>query len=293
MRNKNNKKKRRSRFLVYVVFGSFHISFLMIQLNIMKYKTRKLAERFVVLLSNWPEVECISLNEAADGDTLDPYFALILDVYHNGTIPGPEKRKIMYGADVTVFESSGGGVKDRFLVGNLPVRLEYKKTQNIEELTAIAESRQDDFWLLKDSGTYGYYRLAHGEVLFSRTGWIDIIRNKLLNLNDQFWQLMRDTVQSKMEHSLSDLGAAFFNNDEFYYLISSTLFIKNACLAIFCINHRFEPSHKAYYKQVVELPVLPESFPAFLETFLRESEELTKERKYNIAQLIARSIISL
>ena len=259
----------------------------------MKYKTKKLTERFVLLLSEWPEVECISLNEAADSDTLDPYFALILDVYYNGKIPGPEKRKTMYGPDASVFESSGGGAKDRFLIGNMPVRLEFKNTQKIEELAAMVESRPDDLWLLKDSGTYGYYRLAQGEILFSRTGWIDQIRNKLLNLKDEFWKAMRDAVQSKMEHSLSDLGAALFNNDEFHYLISSALFIKNACLAVFCINHRFEPSHRAYYKQVIELPVLPDSFHAMLETFLRESEELTKERKYNIAQLLARSIITL
>ena len=259
----------------------------------MKYKTKKLTERFVLLLSEWPEVECISLNEAADSDILDPYFALILDIYYNGTIPDPDKRKKMYGPDAAVFESSGGGAKDRFLVGNMPVRLEFKNTKKIEELAAIVESRQDDFWLLKDSGTYGFYRLAHGEALFSRTGWIDKIRNKLLNLNDEFWNLIRDAVQSKMEHSLNDLGAALFNNDEFYYLISSALFIKDACLALFCINHRFEPSHKAYYRQVLELPILPDSFEALLETFIRENEELTKERKYNIAQLIARSIISL
>jgi hypothetical protein len=259
----------------------------------MKYKTRKLAERLVSLLSQWPEVECICLNEAADSDTLDPYFAVILDVYHHGTIPGPEKRKTMYGPDASVFETSGGGAKDRFLAGTLPVRLEFKNTVKIEELTAIVESRQNDLWLLKDSGTYGYYRLAHGELLFSRTGWIEQIRNKLLNLNDDFWILMRDAVQSKMEHSLSDLGAALINNDEFYYLISSAFFIKNACLSLFCINRRFEPSHRAYYKQALELPNLPESFAAMLETFLRENEELTMERKYSIAQLMARNIIAL
>ena len=259
----------------------------------MKYKTQKLTERFVLLLSQWPEVECISLNETAGSDILDPYFALILDVYYNGTIPGPDRRKKMYGPDAAIFESSGGGAKDRFLVGNMPVRLEFKNTKKIEELAAIVESRRDDFWLLKDSGTYSFYRLAHGEVLFSRTGWIDKIRKKLLNLNDEFWNLIRDAVQSKMEHSLNDLGAALFNNDEFFYLISSALFIKNACLALFCINHRFEPSHKAYYRQVLELPVLPDSFNALLETFIRENEELTRERKYNIAQLLARSIISL
>ena len=259
----------------------------------MKYKARKLADRFVSLLSEWPEVECISLNEAADPDTLDPYFAVIMDIYYSGTIPGPEKRKQLYGPDALFFEASGNNTKDRFLVGNLPVRLEFKNTKKIEELTSIVESRQHDLWLLKDSGTYGYYRLAHGEIFYSKTGWIDNIRKKLFDLNDEFWTLMRSAIQSKMEHSLSDLGAALINDDEFYYLISSALFIKNACLALFCINRRFEPSHRVYYKQVLELPVLPDSFAAILETFLRENEELTKERKYSIAQLIARSIIAL
>jgi len=259
----------------------------------MKYKTKVLTERFGSLLSQWPEVECICLNEAADPDTLDPYFAVILDVYHTGSIPNPEKRKEMYGPDAAVFESSGGGAKDRFLVGDLPVRLEFKDTGQIEELIAIVESRRQDLWLVKNSGTYGFYRLAHGELLFSKTGWIDRIRNKLLNLDNEFWGPMRDAVQCKMEHSLSDLGAALYNNDEFFYLISSSLFIKNACLALFCINRRFEPSHKAYYKQVLELPEIPDSFAASLETFLRENEELTMERKYSIAQLMARDIMAL
>ena len=258
----------------------------------MKLKTKELTDRFVSILSEWPEVECISLNEAADSDTLDPYFALILDVYYKGKIPDPENRKKIYGSDAVIFESSGGGSKDRFLVGDLPVRLEYKKTSKIEKMTAIAETSEEDLWLLKDSGTYGYYRLAHGEILFSRTDWIDKIRKKLLHLNSNFWKMMSDAVQSKMEHCLSDLGAALINNDEFNYLISSSFFIKNACLAVFCINRSFEPSHRAYYKQVLELPLQPDSFPANLETFLRESEELTRERKYQIAVLIARSIIS-
>jgi hypothetical protein len=259
----------------------------------MKFKTKQLADRFVSLLSQWPEVECIALNEAADPDTLDPYFAVILDVYYNGTIPAPPKRKELYGGDAAVFESSGNGEKDRFLVGDLPVRLEFKNTSKIDELATMVESRKHDLWLLKDSGTYGYYRLIHGELLFSRNGWIDNIKNKLLNLNDDFWKLMRGTVQSKMEHSLSDLGAALMHDDEFHYLISSAYFIKYACLALFCINKCFEPSHRAYYKQVLELPVLPESFAAELETFLRESEVLTRERKYHVAQIIARKIIAI
>jgi hypothetical protein len=258
----------------------------------MKYKTKILADRFVTLLSHWEEVECISLNEAADPDILDPYFALILDVYHSAPVPLPAERSALYGPDVAAFETSSQGNKDRFLIGDLPVRLEFKSTEKIEELVSFADTKQDSLWLVKDSGTYGYYRLANGEAIFSRTGWINGVKKRLSNLDGEFWRQMRDASQSKMEHYLSDLGAALIHSDEFHYLISSALFIKSACLNLFSINHRFEPSHRGYYKQVLELPTQPESFNAQLETFLREGG-LTMERKYSLAQLIARGLIAL
>jgi hypothetical protein len=96
-----------------------------------------------------------------------------------------------------------------------------------------------------------------------------------------------------MEHFLSDLGAAMMQEDYFNYLISAAGFIKSACLTLFCINRRFEPSHRAYYKQAAELPVLPESFPAELENFLRIGPEMSRERMYSLAQLIARGVLSL
>jgi hypothetical protein len=39
--------------------------------------------------------------------------------------------------------------------------------------------------------------------------------------------------------------------------------------------------------------VLPESFKAQFQTFIRAGTELTMERKYSLAQLIAREIINL
>jgi hypothetical protein len=259
----------------------------------MKYKTKVLAERFAETLSQWPGVECVSLNEAAFPDTLDPYFALILDVFHSGPIPDADERCRLYGADVAAFETSSRNVKDRFLIGDIPVRLEYKSIENIEEFISIAETRLDSLWLIKDSGTYGFYRLAHGEILFSRGQWIPGIRKRLENIGDPFWQEMRLAVQSKMEHYLSDFGAAVLQNDDFNCLISSAGFCKTACLTLFCINRRFEPSHRSYYKQVLELPVLPGSFHAELETFLRDDPESTMERRYSVAQIIARGIVAL
>jgi hypothetical protein len=259
----------------------------------MKYKTRMLVERFANIFSGWPGVECVSLNEAALPDTLDPYFALIMDVFISAPVPKPQERCAAYGDDIAAFESSGQNEKDRFLIGDIPVRLEYKNIKNIEELVSIADTSVDSLWLVKDAGTYGFYRLANGEIVFSRGKWIQKIRKRLENIGDEFWTEMRGAAQSKMEHFLSDLGAASFQGDEFHYLLSSAGFIKAACLALFCANRRFEPSHRAYYKQVLELPLLPDKFPGALENFLGTDAGATMERRFSIAKLIAKGIVIL
>ena len=259
----------------------------------MKRKTKILVERLVSTISAWPTIECISLNEAATSDTLDPYFALILDVYFDGSIPAAEDRARLYGDDIAAFETSAQNNKDRFLVGELPVRIEYKAISKVEELVSIADSKMDQLWLIKDSGTYGFYRLAHGEIFFRRSQWIDGIKDRLLRLSDDFWYQMRDVHQSKMEHFLSDLGAALIQDDDFHYMISAAGFIKNACVVLFCVNKRFEPSHRGFYEQVKKLAVLPGDFVGRFESFLRNDPEMTAERKYGLAQLIARSVLSI
>jgi len=259
----------------------------------MKYKTKLLVDRFSSIVSQWPGVECVSLNEAALTDTLDPYFALILDIYYRDSIPGPDERQRLFGEDLEAFETSVRGNKDRFLIGDIPIRLEYKLIRRMEELIGIADTRLESLWLIKEKGTYGFYRLTQGEIIFSRNGWIMDIRRRLSALGDEFWQSIRNAHESKMEHYLSDLGAALMQEDDFFYLISSVGFIKYACLTLFCINKRFEPSHRAYYKSVLELKELPDSFRACFESFLRSDPEITRERKFSLAQLMAKGIIAL
>ena len=259
----------------------------------MKYKTKLLVDRFTEILSSWEGVECITLNEAAMPDTLDPYFALILDVFYSAPIPAPEERCRLYGDDVAAFESASPSEKDRFLIGDIPVRLEFKKTEKIDELVNIACAKHESLWFIKDSGTYGFYRLANCEIIFSRSSWIHNVRKLLKNIDDQFWIEMRGTVQSKMEHFLSDLGAACFQGDKFHYLIASAGFIKEACLTLFCINKRFEPSHRAYFKQVCALPILPESFSAEFQTFLESSTSSELDSRFYLAKLIAQKIVKL
>ncbi|MDR3325611.1 MAG: DUF4037 domain-containing protein [Spirochaetaceae bacterium] len=257
----------------------------------MKYKVKVLADRYVKVISQWSGVECVTLNEAALPDTLDSYFALILDVFYSGQIPPAAERIKLYGEEATAFETWGN--KDRFLVGDIPLRFEFKPMKNIENLVSIADTDTDSLYLIKDAGTYSFYRLVEGEILFSRSNWIVDLRKRLHHLNDAFWRAMRDACQSKMDHFLSDLGAAFIQYDDFCCLISGSGFIKAACLTLFCINKRFEPSHRQYYKQVLELPIQSASFRAQLETFLRTDAESTMERTYSTAKLIARGIVAL
>ena len=259
----------------------------------MKFKTKVLVDRFAAIVSQWPGVECISLNESALPNTLDPYFALIMDVYYRDAIPGAEERHQLYGKDLEAFETSGNESKDRFLVEDIPIRLEYKSVGMIEQLVGIADTKLESLWFIKDSGTYGFYRLSQGEIIFSRNDWIMGIRGRLSSLSEEFWQIMRNANESKMEHFLSDLGAALMQGDDFFYLISAAGFIKSACLTLFCINRRFEPSHRAYYKQVLELRALPGSFRSYFESFLKPDPEITMERKHSLAQLMARGIVAL
>ncbi len=258
-----------------------------------KHKTRQLSDTLVGIISSWDGVECITLNEAAMPDTLDPYFALILDVYHSGGIPPVDARRAAYGKMVAAFETSPLHAKDRFLIDGLPVRVELKLTDKIDSQVAIAANPSSSMWSLHRTGTYMFYRLQKGVMLYQKSDWLEGVREKLAALPDSFWEQLRRANESRMEHYVADLGAAVAQGDDFHYLISSAGFIKHACMALFCANCRFEPSHRAYSEQIKELAVLPDDFPGRLDSFLRNDEEMTPERKFSLAQLIARSVMAL
>lgn len=258
----------------------------------MKPKVKELADVLVQSLSLWETVECICLNEAAAVDTLDPYFALILDVYTRGDIPPVHVRKSMYPVH-SVFETSPTGTKDRFMVGELPVRIEFKTINRIEELTTIALRAGSDLWKIRGSGTYVFYRLVHCKLLFQKTEWLSGITDQLSQLPDSFWVEMRSFYQSTMEHFLSDLGSSIIQDDPFHYMVSAASFIKYACAVLFMENGEFEPSHRGYLSRVNSLQTIPDDFLGRFESFLRPDSELPPDRKYALAKLIARSIVSL
>ena len=260
----------------------------------MKKKIERLTASLASMLSTWDVVECVTLAEHSETDILDPYFALVLDVYYRDAIPPPERRRAAFSQALDhpgAFESAAAQTKDRFFLEGLPVRVEYKPTQRFEDFLSH-ELDVNLVWVLKNSGTYVFYRLQRSRVLFDRGGWIEGTRRKLAQMPDAFWKGLREAFQSKMEHYLSDLGAAALRDDGFFYAESSAGFLRNAAAVLFMANRRFEPSHRLVDAQLRELPRLPDDFFGRWDTFLRSNIDMSRAQKYEVAELIARSVVA-
>jgi hypothetical protein len=80
-------------------------------------------------------------------------------------------------------------------------------------------------------------------------------------------------------------------DDSFFYLESSAGFARQAVALLFTINRRFEPSHRSIEADLASLPLLPDDFFGRWETFLRSDIDMSREQKYEIACLMAKSIL--
>jgi len=252
-------------------------------------KPKLIAEKIADIIKEWPCVDSILAGPLISGDFYDPYYFLSLDVYFSGTLPEAEKRRkcLEFGK---AFESSQSKGKDRLFVDDVPVRIEYKTVSRISDLV---DGKEGFLATMRDSGTFIFYRIMAADILYSKSDWIEKMRGKLNNMSEPFWNILRSSFQSRMEHFLSDLGAAAMRGDELFFYISMASFLQSVCSVLFAINRRFEPSFRVLSEQVAELPVLPESFTGRFESLVRSGADFPPTRKYDVAQLLARSILSL
>jgi len=255
----------------------------------MKRKVERIAKELAGRLSEWEITDTIALSESAATEIYDPYFFLSLDLYYRGEIPDAVTRNKLF-ADAGAFESSPFNKKDRCFIEGLPVRVEYK---DIERIDRILSGEQGESWSYRPPGTYMFYRIERGNILFQRSDWIDKTRENLKNLSDSFWGFISQTTQNAMEHYLEDLSAAVVQNDKFFFLVSSSGFIKSICSLLFIINRSFEPSTRRFYEAVKELSQLPDNFRGRFESFLRNDEEFSPARKREVAELLAKSVIAM
>ena len=256
----------------------------------MRYKIKEVTDELVKRISVWETVEVITCTDASTMDVYDPYFSITLDVYYRKDgIPTGKKRQESF-TDTNFFEASTVSYKDRFMMEDFPVRVEYKELERIEHLI---DSLDNPDSIYREKGTYIFHRLEEGIVLYEKTDWLKNIRKKLEKMPDRFWEIFREASQSRMEHYLSDLGASVFQKDSLYYKISLAGFLEYACCTLFAINKKFEPSAKKFQELIGKLPVLPAGFMASFDVLLRMDDNLSIERNREVAELLAKGIIGL
>ncbi len=256
----------------------------------MRLDVKNITDELVRRVSKWKTVEVITCTDAATMDIYDPYFSITLDVYYRkDSIPVGKEREEIF-SDTDFFEASTVSDKDRFMMEDFPVRIEYKELERIEYL--ITELDNPDS-IYREKGTYIFHRLEEGIILFEKTDWLKVIRKKLEKMPDMFWHIFREASQSRMEHYLSDLGASVFQKDSLYYKISLAGFLEYTCCTLFAINRKFEPSSKRFHELIGTLPILPAGFMANFDVLLRMDDNLSIERNREVAELLAKGVIGL
>ena len=255
----------------------------------MNHKVESLVEFLKDTLAGWASVECITVDPRSEIYDLDPYFALVIDVYFRTSVPLAQARRAAFG-DPGDFETAASGTKDRFFLEELPIRIEYKEIEAIERLL---DRPVQNLKLLKNTGTYAFYRLESNRVIFDATGWIRMAREKLSALPDEAWTALGDSFRSKMEHYLSDMGAASFSGDRYFLLLSEAGFLRYAAASIFMENRKFEPSHRDIDDQLRELVLVPEGFWQAWDAILQKEREIPAPKRFEIARILANSVYSL
>ncbi len=255
----------------------------------MKKKVEQTAKQISEKLNSIPSVDCILLQESAERDLSNPYFFISLDVYYRGALPEPDERHSLFGS-VGAFESSYFSSKDRFFINDIPIRIEYKHKDRIDH---IIENKEGNIWVFKDTGTYMFYRLKNGKVVQQKTSWIDGVRAKLDDFSDSFWSAIRNSALSAMEHQVIDISSSVVNNDDLFYLISMSGYIKSLCSFLFAVNREFEPSKRHISEHVLKLKKLPENFAGRFDSLLRNDVEFSRMKRQEVAKLLTKSLLYL
>jgi hypothetical protein len=234
-------------------------------------------------------VDAITLAQNNAEDIYSPYFFLSVDVYHQGSLPAEEARAGIF-KNPLIFESNILGTKDRFLLGDIPVRIEYKSMERIDSLLDQAHAPVYPF---KENGTYPFYRLQHNTLLYSRSGWLEKIHGRLTKLPASFWDTLIQRGLANLEHLNVDICAAAVVQDDLFHLRSLAAFVNTVCSLLFLINHQFEPSGRRLVEKLYALPVLPESFKGRFECLIKNDPDFDLSRKGEIATVLTKNLLSL
>ena len=255
----------------------------------MQQKVGRVSQHLNQIICAWSGIEAVVLGEAAETGILDPYFTISLDVYHHSGVPPSEERKGLFG-DPTAFDTVPGLTEDRFLLEELPVKIRYQSTERVDYMLKRIADKE---WIFHDASTYLFYRLLHGQVLNQKSEWLDRTRDKLSEVADHFWQMVKNGARIAAAYYLNDLRAAVYRGERLFYVFSLSHFLRSLCSFLFALNRTFEPSDRLIAERVQELPKLPDGFGGRFESMLRDNPELSPERKLEVAELLVKSILPM
>ena len=252
----------------------------------MKQKVENISCDLAKRIDRWPGVVAIVLGESGEIETLDPYFNIDIDVYHDGDTPTADERKELLG-DPAGFEAALQQAVDRFFVDELPVSLTYKQTGRIE---AILQRVRDGQWAFRGETTNMLYRIERGQSLAKNGPWFQGLRDGLKNTSEAFWENLKESSRLALERALSDMGAAVYREDYLFYQVAAAAFLQGLCSFLFALNCRFEPSSRLLLDHMRDLRRLPDEFSGRFESLVRSDVEITPERRYEIAELVTKSL---
>jgi hypothetical protein len=255
-----------------------------------KRRVHEIAGNLARSLSAWPGVVAVTLGEAANIEVLDPYFVIDMDVYLDGAEPPDEERKRLLG-NPAAFEVLGHRNADTFLLDDLPVRVQYTQTSRIDSNLSRAAAAS---WVYhRENGTNLFYRIERSELLHDRGGWYARTRQSLTELPRSFWGHVKGESRIWVEGSLLDLNAAAYRADDVFFVVAASRFVRSLCAFLFAANSRFEPDGRAIREELSGLDSVPSEFLPRFEGFVRQSPPLSADKRRELAELLARSILSL
>lgn len=218
-----------------------------------------------------------------------PLFCLKLDLYYHGSVP-EFPRRLEEVSGIEFVETSPHRHKDRFFLERMPVHVEYKSVSAVNDELSTVDSAEPTGQV---ETTYGLFRLYHGIPVLAKSDWIQGVKAKLENLPDRFWLFQTRNLSSRLEHILSDLAAAHFNQDSMFFQISMAKFLETLSELLFAINRQFLCPSEELKFQIDGLEMLPTGFTGYFDSLLRDEAGFDRERRLALAKHLTGGTLAL
>jgi hypothetical protein len=255
----------------------------------LKIKVQEIANECAQKMASLKNCRAVVLGETNGFEVYDPGFTIDLDVFHHGKLPPVSERKKVLG-DPKIFESPPVYPVDRFLVDDLPVIVNYKRIDKINDIFKRIAKHE---WVFRKATTNILYRLKEGNILYNKDGWILSVRKRFGKIPADFWSNILISANFLIEYYYRELSVAAAKNDGLLYLISLSNLIHSICGYIFAINKEFEPGPRILHERLLNLKILPDEFTSRFDIIIDPSSEYSLEKKSEVARLLVSSLLQM